>query len=69
MAKVLISENYLVETAEAIRERTNKTETIPLINFSDEISNISAGNNIVEGLLTDSLDEYVNNRIENIYNA
>ena len=69
MAKVLISENYLIETAEAIRERTNKTETIPLINFDDEISNISAGNNAVEGLLTGSLDEYTNNRVEKVGNG
>ena len=70
MAKVLISEDCLIETAEAIREKTNKTETIPLINFNDEISNISVGNNnTVEGLLTGSLDEYTNDRIGTVGNG
>lgn len=67
MARVLISEENLTNTANAIREKTNKTDPILLTDFKNEISNIETADHTFEdALLSGELTKYENDRITEI---
>ena len=68
MAKYVIEDTTLTNTANAIREKTGKTDKITPSNFATEIANIETGGDtsIEDALITGTLTELSNDRVNSI---
>lgn len=69
MAKYVIEDTTLTNTANAIREKTGKTDAITPSNFATEIADIQSGGGDTtqeDGLISGTLTEYSNDRVTKI---
>ena len=57
MAKYVIEDTTLNNTANAIREKTGKTDKITPSNFATEISSIESGSKVTKGIVINECDE------------
>ena len=70
MAKYVIEDTTLTNIANAIREKTGKTDAITPANFDTEIASIEVGGggdtSVEDGIINGTIEEYSNNRITSI---